>query len=253
MGPAGADKSDAARGKGYGAGQAPPPSRGFVVTEGRTAKAAKISRIIREAAGADVIGRRLLDVGIGTGEIVSIFGQEFDAVGVDVVDQRAAKQGYAFALCNEALPFSGESFDVVVSNHVIEHVANQALHIAELARVVKRGGVVYLATPNRLWPWEVHYQVPFLHYLPKPLFHRALSLLGRFREELDLLGWWRLRADLSPYFDLRVFSDKIIRDPRRYFLACPDWAARVLRWLPERLLRWLVFLHPTFVLVLIRR
>jgi 2-polyprenyl-3-methyl-5-hydroxy-6-metoxy-1,4-benzoquinol methylase len=63
------------------------------------------------------------------------------------------------------LPFPDEYFDVVVSNHVIEHVSDQQLHLSEIARVLKPNGVVYLATPNRLWPWEVHYRVLVLHYL----------------------------------------------------------------------------------------
>jgi len=228
-------------------------ARGFVVTTGRAAKAAKIRRVIHEAVGTNLAGRRLLDVGIGTGEIVSILGREFDAFGVDVRDQRAVKTGYPFTVCNESLPFGDGSFDVVVSNHVIEHVGNQALHIAEIARVVRSGGCVYLATPNRLWPWEVHYHVPILHYLPRPIFHRVLRLMGRFHEELDLLGWWRLHRALAPFFEIRIFSDRILRDPCGYFLSCPGWAEWVLRRIPARVLRWLVFLHPTFVLVLIRR
>lgn len=229
------------------------PRRGFVVTEGRAEKAAKIRLIIREAAGRDLSGQRLLDIGVGTGEIISILARDFDAFGVDILDQRRAKAGHGFALCNEVLPFPDRCFDLVVSNHVIEHVANPWLHLTEIARVLRPGGYLYLATPNRWWPWEVHYQLPLLHYLPKPLFERLLTALGRFREGLRLFGWRELASALRPSFEIRIFSDKIIRDPRRYFLPCPPWAARILGWVPSPLLRRLVFLHPTFVLVLIRR
>ncbi len=55
-----------------------------------------------------------------------------------------------------ALPFADRSFDVVVSNAVIEHVGGmqeQALFVAEHLRV---GKAAVLTTPNRLFPIEAH-------------------------------------------------------------------------------------------------
>ena len=92
-----------------------------------------------------------------------------------------------------ALPFGNGTFDVVHSSAVLEHVgsaARQRDFLGELARVARRA--VFVTTPNRWFPIEVHTQFPLLHWLPKPAFR---SLLARTRhsffsreENLNLLG-----------------------------------------------------------------
>jgi hypothetical protein len=75
-----------------------------------------------------------------------------------------------------ALPFEDESFDVVHSSAVVEHVgnaSNQARFISELYRVARRA--VFLTTPNRWFPVEVHTSVPLLHWLPAPAYRSILS------------------------------------------------------------------------------
>ena len=64
------------------------------------------------------------------------------------------------------LPFPDQSFDVVFSNSVIEHVgdpASQRRFAAEIARV---GRGYWVQTPNRRFPVEPHLLMPFLHFLP---------------------------------------------------------------------------------------
>jgi SAM-dependent methyltransferase len=47
-----------------------------------------------------------------------------------------------------AMPFPDDTFDVVICNHVIEHVPAWETLAQELHRVVRPGGIVYVATPN---------------------------------------------------------------------------------------------------------
>jgi len=90
------------------------------------------------------------------------------------------------------LPFNAQSFDVVHSHAVLEHVGSarsQAMFIAELVRVARRA--VYLTTPNRWYPVEFHSLLPLLHWLPKRVF-RAILLRTKYRplafeENLNLL------------------------------------------------------------------
>jgi SAM-dependent methyltransferase len=97
-----------------------------------------------------------------------------------------------------ALPFADQSFDVVHSSAVIEHVGsfqNQARLISELIRVARK--FIYLTTPNRWFPVEFHTILPFVHWLPKDIFRAFLRRTGRefFAEEsnLNLLTLGELR------------------------------------------------------------
>nr|MDQ2981712.1 class I SAM-dependent methyltransferase [Actinomycetota bacterium] len=61
------------------------------------------------------------------------------------------------------LPFEDDSFDIAFSNAVLEHVGGrkeQQSFVHELCRVAPR---VFISTPNRRFPLEVHTLVPFLH------------------------------------------------------------------------------------------
>jgi hypothetical protein len=66
-----------------------------------------------------------------------------------------------------SLPFADGRFDVAFSNAVVEHVEGgrdgQRRFVEELCRVARR---VFVTTPNRFFPLEVHTLRPFVHWLP---------------------------------------------------------------------------------------
>jgi SAM-dependent methyltransferase len=49
---------------------------------------------------------------------------------------------------NDGLPFDDERFDVVVSNQVLEHLADTDAFVSEVARVLRPGGVAAVSTEN---------------------------------------------------------------------------------------------------------
>jgi SAM-dependent methyltransferase len=138
----------------------------------RRLKGLKIERLLDLANRAQPI--RMLEVGTGSGGIAHYFGThaqlrcEVDAV--DVHDNRLIHDGYRYQQVEGTkLPFADQSFDVVLTNHVIEHVGDekaQRAHLAELNRVLRLGGVGYLAVPNRWMLVEPHYRLAFLSWLP---------------------------------------------------------------------------------------
>jgi ubiquinone/menaquinone biosynthesis C-methylase UbiE len=110
-----------------------------------------------ERAGVP-IGGRVLDAGCGGGgmplslaeEAALVVGidpaQRFQQAGVRLARERGMAH-LAFALADGMyLPFASGSFDLVLSHAVIEHVADAPLYLRECARVLARGGHVYLST-----------------------------------------------------------------------------------------------------------
>src|SRR5512142_2563718 len=150
----------------------------------REAKGRKIERVLDLPASH---GRRLLEVGTGAGGIAHYFAARsespFDVDAVDVTDQRQVVDGYRFTRVETtALPFESRSFDVVISNHVIEHVGDrgaQLHHLHEIRRVLRPEGRVYLAVPNRWMLVEPHYRVPLLSWLPRAWRTPYLRMTGR--------------------------------------------------------------------------
>jgi len=137
----------------------------------RRQKGEKIERLL-ELEG--MFPKRLLEIGTGSGGIAHYFATQtsgrFSVEAVDVTDTRRVRDGYGFKLVTSTtLPFESASFDVVLTNHVIEHVGDRAAqlaHLVEVARVLKPHGVAYLAVPNRWMLVEPHYKLAFLSWLP---------------------------------------------------------------------------------------
>ncbi|NCF67744.1 MAG: methyltransferase domain-containing protein [Chloroflexi bacterium] len=127
---------------------------------------------------------RILDNGCGLGTYLDAFAaysnQRF---GLEVEAGRAvqalpAATGIAQAV-GEQLPFASDTFDLIFSNEVIEHVRDDARYAAEMVRVAKPGGQILLFCPNRWYPVEQHgifwrgqYKfgnIPLVNYLPNSL------------------------------------------------------------------------------------
>jgi 2-polyprenyl-3-methyl-5-hydroxy-6-metoxy-1,4-benzoquinol methylase len=101
---------------------------------------------------------RVLDAGCGGGGMPLSFAEEADEVfAIDLVPRfkdagtrLAAERGMANLRFLQAdgcaLPFAGESFDVVLSHAVIEHVHDAPRYLRECARVLRPGGWMYLST-----------------------------------------------------------------------------------------------------------
>ncbi len=100
-----------------------------------------------------------------------------------------------------ALPFGDGEFDVVFSNAVVEHVGDrerQRLLVSEALRVGRR---VFITTPNRWFPIEVHTRLPLVHWLPDAVARSVYDALGKEPgEDLRILS----KRDLESLFPGRV-------------------------------------------------
>lgn len=92
----------------------------------------------------------------------------------------------------EPLPFSDCEFDIVFSSAVLEHVGtrqDQEFFINECLRITKPTGKIFLTTPNRFFPLEMHTFIPFLHWLPWNWFQKVVKCLkGDFWSDINNLN-----------------------------------------------------------------
>jgi len=150
---------------------------------------------------APLEGRRVLDAGCGLGKYVAAFRRFTDAAyGVDLDPEKVAQAAECLPNVQvasvEALPFANGSFDMVLSNEVIEHVSDDRAAVAEAVRVLKPGGRLIIYAPNRLYFFETH-----------GCFWRGRYHFGN----IPLVNWlptcWRDR--LCPH--VRVFTTRGLR------------------------------------------
>jgi SAM-dependent methyltransferase len=129
------------------------------------------------------------------GQITAVGNTELDRFAAAFPNVRAVRAD------GRELPFADGEFDVGFSNAVVEHVAGgrdgQRRFVHELCRVARR---VFVTTPNRWFPLEVHTLLPLVHWLPAGPRERVIP----YDDVLDPLGPKAL-ASLFPY-EVRVLN-----------------------------------------------
>jgi SAM-dependent methyltransferase len=158
----------------------------------------------------------VLDVGCGTGAETRrltgdsrlVLGADYSAPTVSAAaEEHLAYQPELRFLVSDgaAVGLRDGSVDFAVSSHIIEHFANPATHVSELARILRPDGTAFVITPNA----PADFENPFHVYL----FERThlVSLLSLFFEEVTCVG---LEGDdaLHADFDARRASgERLLR------------------------------------------
>ncbi len=122
-----------------------------------------VSAKLREVLGGRALGRtRILDAGCGTGSAFEILIDLGDLTGVDpsrdALDA-AARLGLPVHLVRspvERLPFSDGSFHMACVLDVLEHLDRDDLALAELRRVLRPDGILFVTVPALPWLWSSH-------------------------------------------------------------------------------------------------
>ncbi len=129
-------------------------------------------RVFELVLDGGLIGRRLLDVGAGEGFFSRLLGEHLKArhgiAPADVLracDLYPAAFRYSDVPCDliradGRLPYDDDTFDIVCSIEVIEHVEDQFAFLRELIRVLRPNGRAIITTPNVL---NINSRVRFLH------------------------------------------------------------------------------------------
>ncbi len=130
--------------------------------------------ILKLAAKYSQPPARLLDFGCGAGEVVGLaLHAGFDGWGVDTFDEVWEQYGHAAGkyggrivrtISGEPLPFDNESFDIVVTNQVFEHLEDPRPVVHEVVRVLRRQGLLVAMFPTREVVIEPRLKAPIVHW-----------------------------------------------------------------------------------------
>jgi SAM-dependent methyltransferase len=103
------------------------------------------------------------------GEVARVIGAD-----IDPEVMRNTELDEAHLINGEGvLPFAGDTFDIVLSDWVLEHVAAPAQFLSEVRRVLKKGGSFFFRTPNK------HHYVALIARMTPEWFHRLVANWAR--------------------------------------------------------------------------
>lgn len=142
--------------------------------------------MILQAAG-DRLSGSLLENGCGVGMYVERLKPHIGlVVGLEYELERARQahlsSDFILVAAGEHLPFEGNTFDLVLSHEVLEHVQDDRQAVEQMMRVLRPGGRAIIFVPNRGYPFETHGvywrgvyhfgNIPLVNYLPRRLRDR---------------------------------------------------------------------------------
>jgi SAM-dependent methyltransferase len=113
------------------------------------------------------------------GEVARVAGADIDP---EVVDNPELDDAHVITP-GGPLPFANESFDLVLSDWVVEHVAEPGPFLSEVARVLRPGGSYFLRTPNK------HHYVGFIANMTPHWFHELVANRARGMNSSDHEPW----------------------------------------------------------------
>ena len=137
----------------------------------------------------------VVDIGCGAGTQAVLWAEQGHLVcGIDVSERlielartRAAEKGLDISYCTgtaAALPWADGSADVCILPELLEHVPEWEACLAEAARIVRPGGVLFLTTTNWLCPVQQEFNLPLYSWYPGPLKRHFEKLSKTTRPEL---------------------------------------------------------------------
>ncbi|WP_026659353.1 methyltransferase domain-containing protein [Butyrivibrio sp. AC2005] len=129
-------------------------------------------------------------------------------------------KGFVFNEAKKPLPFEDNRFDALFCSAVLEHVGNRAdqeFFLNECLRVSRK---VFLTTPYRYFPLEMHTFIPFLHWLPWNWFQKIVRVTkGEF---------WANTDNLNVLCKKDIDKMRLIRQVKIEFVRTAGWKSNMI-------------------------
>ncbi len=135
-------------------------------------------------------GMKFIEAGCGRGEFLDNFKKlGLDVSGVDVSNEAPEFQsGITIKVCDiekEVIPYPDETFDIVYSKSMIEHLYYPERYMKEAYRILKRGGLLLTLVPD----WESNYKIYFDDYT-----HRSPFTIVSLNDIYKIYGFEKVKV-----------------------------------------------------------
>lgn len=168
---------------------------GYTFVDGTAAFYNAVNKLI----GAKALEKTILDLGCGRGWYMYLDESSPDAlirqyrnfkgrvkkvIGIDVdknAETNPAIDEFRIMEIDKPWPVEDESIDVCICDYVMEHVENVSFFFAELRRVLKKGGIACLRTPNKFG-----YMALVSSLVPNSMHSKLLKKIQPNRNEQDI-------------------------------------------------------------------
>jgi SAM-dependent methyltransferase len=146
---------------------------------------------------------KILEIGCGIGSVVfELSKQGYEITGTDI-----SSAAISFGLkkygdirlevqAAETLPYEDDSFDVVLSFDLFEHIAQIDRHVGEVRRVLRPGGSYLLQTPNKYS--NAIYETLWTRSLQWRRYHPSLHSPGQLRRRFEKHGFETRFIKMNP-------------------------------------------------------
>ena len=189
----------------------------FLSVERAVEQVELFKEVINKKENYDLKGKKLLEVGAGVGTFLIVCRNSYniDAYGVEPSSNEFSSfQSVSQALLSEnnlpndiitnsvaeELPFDDDSFDLIYSTNVLEHVKDPKKVLSESIRVLKSGGYLQFVIPNYFSFWEGHYGIFWPCITNKSLGKIYTKLINKnpaYVETLQLINPFYLKKTLK--------------------------------------------------------
>jgi|SRR3989338_7391475 len=139
----------------------------------------------------DIKKGKVLDIGCAYGIMLKKFPTTFEKFGIDIskhaIDEakkRMPEATFKVAGAEDPFPFPKSSFDVIISNDVLEHLENPRAALEHMHAALKRHGILYVNTPNFNW-----LRKNFFAYADKREHHISLFPHRKLEKLLEDVGF----------------------------------------------------------------
>ena len=156
---------------------------------------------------------RILEIGCGIGTVVNeLSSKGHDIAGIDISGEAIeyGRKKYSDIRMEvqaaETLPYEDESFEVVLSFDLFEHIAAIDKHISEVRRVLGPGGYYLFQTPNRYS--NIIYETLWTKSLQWRQYHPSLHSPGQLRRRMARHGFETRFVKMNP---INEFTEKKLR------------------------------------------